>query len=78
MDFDDDNLKGEDSCYSLIRSCWTEKVLMMFIFIVEREVSSVHKDSKLLRRSARTSDNTFPVFVVDVNHHSCKRTELSA
>ena len=26
LDFDDDTLKGEDSCYSLIRSRWTEKL----------------------------------------------------
>ena len=26
LDFDDDTLKGEDSCYSLIRSCWTGKL----------------------------------------------------
>ena len=25
LDFDDDTLKGDDSCYSLIRSRWTRK-----------------------------------------------------
>ena len=36
----------------------------MLIFTVEREVSSVHGYSKLLRRSARTSHKLFPVFGV--------------
>ena len=26
LDFDDDTLKGEDSCYSLTRSSWTGKL----------------------------------------------------
>ena len=26
LDFDDDTLKGEDSCYSLTRSRWTGKL----------------------------------------------------
>ena len=26
LDFDDDTLKGEDSCYSLIRGRWTGKL----------------------------------------------------
>ena len=26
LDFDDDTLKGEESCYSLIRSRWTGKL----------------------------------------------------
>ena len=61
LDFDDDTLKGEDSCNSLIRSRWTGKRSML-VFTVEREVSLVHGYSKLLRRSARTSYKLFPVF----------------
>ena len=63
LEFDDDTLKGEDSCYFLPEVVGLDNCSML-IFTVEREVSSVHEYSKLLRRSARTSYKLFPVFGV--------------
>ena len=60
LDFDDDTLKGEDSCYSLKSEDVGLENCSILIFTVEREVKSVHGYSKLLRRSYKL----FPVFGV--------------